>query len=134
MYVHMLKLCSVELPRALGRLHLLAKPVKHAKIHQLRQEPPYACHCLRPCTRAENPRERQLTMHGKDETGSRGKAFRNACRRPKHRRVGERVDLLLRDKHDKMDEMFKVMVPMSTGQSNRTSPETSPKPPSAGPR
>jgi hypothetical protein len=44
-------------------------------------------------------------MHGKDEKGSRGKAFRNACRRPKHRRVGERVDLLLRDKHDKMDEM-----------------------------
>jgi hypothetical protein len=74
MYVHMLKLCSVELPRALGRLHLLAKPIKHAKIHQLRQEPPYACHCLRPCTRAENPRERQLTMHGKDETGSRGPA------------------------------------------------------------
>jgi hypothetical protein len=48
--------------------------------------------------------------------------------------AGERVDLLLRDKHDKMDEMFKVMVPMSTSQSNRTSPETSPKPPSAGPR
>lgn len=38
MYVHMLKLCSVELPRALGRLHLLAKPVKHAAIRQLRQE------------------------------------------------------------------------------------------------
>ena len=38
MYVHMLKLCSVELPRALGRLHLLAKPVKHAEIRQLRQE------------------------------------------------------------------------------------------------
>ena len=36
--VHMLKLCSVELPRALGRLHLLAKPVKHAAIRQLRQE------------------------------------------------------------------------------------------------
>ena len=34
----MLKLCSVELPRALGRLHLLAKPVKHAEIRQLRQE------------------------------------------------------------------------------------------------
>lgn len=39
MYVHMLKLCSVELPRALGRLHLLAKPVKHAEIHQLRRRP-----------------------------------------------------------------------------------------------
>ena len=36
--VHMLKLCSVELSRALGRLHLLAKPVNHAEIHQLRQE------------------------------------------------------------------------------------------------
>ena len=35
----MLKLCSVELPRALGRLHLLAKPVKHAEIHQLRRRP-----------------------------------------------------------------------------------------------
>jgi hypothetical protein len=34
----MLKLCSVELPRALGHLHLLAKPVKHAAIRQLRQE------------------------------------------------------------------------------------------------
>jgi len=39
MDVHMLKLCSVELPRALGRLHLLAKPVKHAEIHQLRRRP-----------------------------------------------------------------------------------------------
>ena len=56
-------------------------------------------------------------MHGKDEKGSRGKAFRNACRRPKHRHVVERVDLLLRDKHDKMDEMFKVMVPMSTSKA-----------------
>ena len=64
---------------------------------------PIRLHYLRPCTRAENPRERQLTMHRKDEKGSRGKALRNACRHPKHLHVGGHVDLLLRDKHDKMD-------------------------------
>ena len=37
------------------------------------------------------------------------------------------------ERHDKMDKMLMVMVPMSTGQSNRTSAETSPKSPSAGP-
>ena len=48
-------------------------------------------------------RHRQLTKHQKVELESRWKAFRNACRRPKHHRVVERVVLHLRHKHDKMD-------------------------------
>ena len=51
----------------------------------------------------EKLRDRQLIMLAKDESDRRGTAFRNACRCPKHLLVVERVDLLLRDKHDKMD-------------------------------
>jgi len=47
--------------------------------------------------------------------------------------VGDHVDLHRLEKHDKMDKMVKVMVPMSTGQSNRTSAETYPKAACAGP-
>ena len=51
----------------------------------------------------EKLRDRQLIMLAKDELDRRGTAFRNACRRPKHHRVVERVVVHLRHKHDKMD-------------------------------
>ena len=67
--------------------------------------PSYACPFLRLCAARMQAklRDRQLTILAKDESDRRGTAFTNACRRPKHLLVVERVDLLLRDKHDKMD-------------------------------
>ena len=53
-----------------------------------------------PAHTQEKPRDGQLTQLAKDELDTRYKAFSNACRRPKHHRVVERVVLHLRHKHD----------------------------------
>ena len=65
--------------------------------------PSYACHYLRSCTHTRKSRHRHPMVLTKDKLNSRWKAFRNACRHPKHHRVVERVVLHLRHKHDKMD-------------------------------
>ena len=70
---------------------------------QMRRRPHTPALSSSPARAQEKPRDKQLTQLTKYELDSRWKAFRNACRRPKHRRVVERVVLHLRHKHDKMD-------------------------------
>ena len=65
---------------------------------------------------------------------SRAKVLSNTVKQKRKEKAGKWEVPIPKVKPVADDEMFKVMVPMSTSQSNRTSPETSPKPPSAGPR